>query len=439
MDVASAPKSGSADRPALVDLDVCTRCGMCEQACPTYRLLGVEADSPRGRIFMMKDVAEGRAQVDEFLAEHLYACLGCRACETACPSGVRFGQLLELGRAQVEAKAPPVPGRAGFRFFRDFLTRRLLPNRALTAAFLAPARFISRHKSVRNFLLALPLPARARTMIAMLPAAPRSGGPLPAVIPAAGERRARVGLFLGCVMNELYPHVHAATVRVLRRQGFEIVVPPKQWCCGALNVHAGERTSAKSMARSVIDAFDAAAVEMVVTNSAGCGAMLKEYGELLSDDPQYAERARRFSTTVRDVSEVLRPLSAGDGSLSARTRVTYQDACHLAHAQKIREQPRALLQSIGSVELIEMADSDRCCGAAGLHALTHPEIAARLADEKLDNVVATGAGTVVVCNPGCDMHLRAAIERRGLNLTVRHLLELVDEAYAGTAGTPITR
>jgi glycolate oxidase iron-sulfur subunit len=438
MDVASAPPSAAPDRPALADLDVCTRCGMCEQACPTYRLLGVEADSPRGRIFMMKDVAEERATVDEFLAEHLYACLGCRACETACPSGVRFGHLLELGRAQVEASAPSVPGRAGWRFFRDFLTRRLLPNRALTAALLAPARFISRHRSVRNFLLALPLPARARTMIAMLPDAPPSGGQLPVVIPAAGERRARIGLFLGCVMNELYPHVHAATVRVLRRQGFEIAVPPKQWCCGALNVHAGERTSAKSMARSVIDAFESAAVELVVTNSAGCGAMLKEYGELLHDDPAYADRARRFSAGVRDVTEVLQPLSLGNGSRSGRSRVTYQDACHLAHAQKIREQPRAILRSLDCIEFTEMAGSDRCCGAAGLHALTHPEIAAKLADEKLDNAVATGASTIVVCNPGCDMHLRAAIERRGLALTVRHLLELVDEAYAGAAGTPIT-
>jgi glycolate oxidase iron-sulfur subunit len=438
MDVAGVTNDG-ADRPALVDLDVCTRCGMCEQACPTYRLLGVEADSPRGRIFMMKDVAEGRASVDEFLAEHLYACLGCRACETACPSGVRFGHLLELGRAQVEASAPPVPDRAGWRFFRDFLTRRLLPSRALTSAFLAPARLISRHRFVRDFLLALPLPARARTMIAMLPDAPPSGGRLPSIVPAMGERRARVGMFLGCVMGELYPHVHAATVRVLRRQGYEVAVPPKQWCCGALNVHAGEREGAKSMARSVIDTFESAAVEMVVSNSAGCGAMLKEYGDLLRDDSIYAERARRFSTSVRDVTEVLRPLSAGEGALSRRSRVTYQDACHLAHAQKIREQPRALLQSLGGVELIEMADSDRCCGAAGLHALTHPDIAARLADEKLDNAVATGADTIAVCNPGCDMHLRAAIKRRGLALAVRHVLELADEAYAGAAGTPITR
>ena len=359
--VESAAHAAGSERPTLAELDVCTRCGMCEQACPTYRLLGVEADSPRGRIFMMKDVAEGRATVDAFLAEHLYACLGCRACETACPSGVNFGHLLELGRAQVEAGAPPVPGRTGWRFFRDFLTRRLLPNRALTAAILAPARFISRHRSARRFLLALPLPARMRTMIAMLPDAPVRGGALPATIPAAGERRARVGLFLGCVMNELYPHVHAATVRVLRRQGFEIAVPPNQWCCGALNVHAGERTRAKSMARSVIDAFDAAAVEMIVTNSAGCGAMLKEYGELLCDDPEYAERARRFSTIVRDVTEVLRPLSPGDGAVPGGSRATYQDACHLAHAQKIREQPRALLRSIGRVEFTEMADSDRCC------------------------------------------------------------------------------
>ncbi len=430
--------AASGDRPALADLDVCTRCGMCEQACPTYRLLGVEADSPRGRIFMMKDVAEGRATVDAFQAEHLYACLGCRACETACPSGVRFGHLLELGRAQVEASSPPVPGRAGFRLFRDLVTRRLLPSHALTSTFLAPAKFISRHRGLRNALLSLPLPSRLRTMIAMLPDAPRSGGRLPAVVPADGTRRARVGLFLGCVMSELFAHVHAATVRVLRRQGYEVVVPRGQWCCGALNVHAGERDHARIMARAVIDAFEPAAIDMVVTNSAGCGAMLKEYGDLLRGDPQYAERARLFSAGVRDVTEILQPLTSGEAELPGREKVTYQDACHLAHAQRVREQPRALLRSIAGARFVEMADSDRCCGAAGLHALTHPDVAARLADEKLDNAAATGASTLAVCNPGCDMHLRAAIERRGQALQVRHVVELLDDAYAGALRPPIT-
>lgn len=430
------------DRPATVDLDTCTRCGLCEQACPTFRLLDVEADSPRGRIFMMKDVEQGRAPVDAFLAEHLYTCLGCRACETACPSGVPFGRLLEYGRAQVEAHGELTPQRRGWRFFRRVLTQALLPNRALTRLLLWPARLLQRFPGLRAFARSLPFSARMRTLINMIPDAPGPSPALPETVPAVGERRARVGLFLGCVMNELFAHVHAATVRVLRRQGFEVVVPDAQWCCGALNLHAGERSHARAMARAVIDAFDAARVELIAVNSAGCGAALKEYGELLRDDTEYAERALTFSAAVRDVTELLRPLSPDEieerATAVEEDVVTYQDACHLAHAQGVREAPRALLRSLPGVRLVEMEASDRCCGAAGLNALTHPAMAAALLDEKLTNAIATGAGSIVVCNPGCHMHLRAGIADRGLALRVRHAVELVDEAYAAGAGSPIT-
>ena len=390
---------------------------------------------------MMKDVEQGRAPVDAFLAEHLYTCLGCRACETACPSGVPFGRLLEYGRAQVEAQGELTPSRRGWRTFRGLATERILPNRALTKLVLWPARLIQRFPALRALASALPLPARLKMMVAMIPDAP-SPPPLPETVPAAGERRARVGLFLGCVMNELFAHVHAATVRVLRRQGFEVVIPRAQWCCGALNLHAGERTHARAMARAVIDAFSDARIEFVAVNSAGCGAALKEYGELLRDDPDYSQRAQTFAASVRDVTELLRPLAAPESGESKKTSpatvITYQDACHLAHAQGVREAPRELLRSLPGVRLTEMADPDRCCGAAGLNALTHPEMAAVLLDEKLENASATGAETIVVCNPGCHMHLRAGIARRGLALRVRHAVELLDEAYAAGAGRPIT-
>jgi glycolate oxidase iron-sulfur subunit len=428
------------DKPATVDLDTCTRCGLCEQACPTFRLLGVEADSPRGRIFMMKDVEQGRAPVDDYLAEHLYTCLGCRACETACPSGVPFGRLLEYGRAQVETHGELAPRRRRWRFFRAILTERILPSRALTQLMLWPARLLQRFPGLRSLALSLPLPARLRTMLDMIPDAPSPSPPLPETVPAVGERRARVGLFLGCVMNGLFAHVHAATVRVLRRQGYEVAVPRAQWCCGALNVHAGERAHARAMARAVIDAFEDAGVDQIAVNSAGCGAALKEYGELMRDDPEYSDRARAFSAAVRDVSELLQPFSVAGAAPpdGEATVVTYQDACHLAHGQGVREQPRAILRDLPGVRFIEMAYPDRCCGAAGLNALTHPDMAAALLDEKLNDAATTGAGTIVACNPGCHMHLRAGIARRGMAMRVRHVVELLDEAYAASAGAPIT-
>lgn len=391
---------------------------------------------------MMKDVEQGRAAVDDFLAEHLYTCIGCRACETACPSGVPFGRLLEYGRAQVEAHGDLSPRRRGWRLFRALATEHILPSRALTRLLLWPARMLQRFPGLRAFASSLPLPARMRTLLDMIPDAPSPLPPLPETVPAAAERRGRVGLFLGCVMNELFEHVHVASVRVLRRQGYEVAVPRAQWCCGALNVHAGERDHARAMARSVIDAFAGANVDFIAVNSAGCGAALKEYGELLRDDPEYSESAHAFAASVRDISELLHPFSNAEASGGVQpgdaTVVTYQDACHLAHAQGVREAPRAILRDLPGVRLVEMSNPDRCCGAAGFNALTHPDMAAALLDEKLKAAAATGAGTIVVSNPGCHMHLRAGIARRGMGLRVRHVVELLDDAYAAGAGAPIT-
>jgi glycolate oxidase iron-sulfur subunit len=413
-------------RPQLADLDRCTRCGLCEQACPTYRLEHFEPDSPRGRIFLMKQVAEGRADIDEHLAEHLYRCLGCRACESACPSGVPFGRLLEAGRYQVEMRGDLAPGRGGWPRFRSIAFERVLPTRWLFRALMAPAQWLQRIPGALALARTLPLPRRWTQLVRMLPPSVERAPSDGSVVAAQGERRARVGLFVGCVMGSLFGHVHAATARVLARNGCDVVIVPGQWCCGALNVHAGERDAAARMARANIAAFAGLQLDAIVVNSAGCGAVMKEYPELLAGDAAASD----FSRKVKDVNEFLAELGLRPGLRRLGKRMTYQDACHLAHGQHIRQQPRELLRQIPGCELVEMSQADRCCGAAGVYSLTHPETASRVLAEKLDSLVATGAQVVATANPGCAMQLQAGILDRRLDVTVRHVVELLDEAYA---------
>jgi glycolate oxidase iron-sulfur subunit len=416
-------------KPTLQDLDLCTRCGLCEQACPTYRLDHFEPDSPRGRIFLMKQVAEGRADVDDNLAEHLYRCLGCRACETACPSGVPFGRLLESGRHQVELHGEISAARKGWRRFRSLVFEHVLPTPWLFRALMMPARMLQAIPGALPLAQWLPLPKRLRQLVRMIPPARADDGTEPmragATHPAQGERRARVGLFVGCVMGSLFAQVHKATIRVLTRNGCEVLVVPDQWCCGALNVHAGERDVAARMARANIQAFADLRLDAIVVNSAGCGAVMKEYPELLSDDVAI----RDFSAKVKDVTEFLAELGLRPGMHPLRKRVTYQDACHLAHGQHVREQPRALLRQIPGIEFVEMPHADRCCGAAGVYSLTHPELAERVLSEKLDALGQTRAQVVATANPGCAMQLQAGVLNRGMDVSVRHVVELLDEAY----------
>ena len=412
-------------------LDACTRCGLCLQACPTYRNLKLEADSPRGRVFLLKQVVDGVTDVDATLAEHLYVCLGCRACETACPSGVPFGRLLEYGRSEVERHGEIDASRRGWRIFRRVALEWLLPNPTAFAAAMAPARWLQRFRPLAGVLAALPLPQRVRTLIAMLPReAGRASPPLPERVAPEGERRARVGILAGCIMGMFFGRVHQALVRVLRHNGCEIVVPKGQWCCGALHLHAGDRDRARAMARRNIDAFSAHELDAIVLDSAGCGAAMKEYGELLGDDATYAARAAQFSAKVRDASEFLPALGLRTDFGVVEKKVTYQDACHLLHAQRVRTQPRALLAQIPGVEFVELSGADRCCGAAGIYALTHPLMASQILEEKMANVRLTGASTVVVSNPGCHMQLLAGAARFGPSVRVQHLVELLDEAYA---------
>ncbi|MDQ6779857.1 MAG: heterodisulfide reductase-related iron-sulfur binding cluster [Candidatus Eremiobacteraeota bacterium] len=417
----------------MEDLDRCTRCGLCEQACPTYRLFQFEPDSPRGRIFLMKELALGNSPVTEHLAEHLYQCLGCRACETVCPAGVPYGRLLEHGRAQVEALLPVSPKRRRWRWFRSLAFERLLPRRGLFQALMAPARLLQALPALKRVIAAL-LPERARKLMAMIPEL-GDGEPLQPEYRAQGERRARVALFSGCVMSALFRQTHAATARVLARNGCDVSFVADAWCCGALNIHAGERTEALRMARHNIAAFEAHAVDAIVVNSAGCGAVMKEYAALLRDDERYRDKAQRFSALVKDANEFLCELGLAQTPSALPKRVTYQDACHLAHGQGIRQQPRALLRSIPQLAFVELPYADRCCGAAGIYSLTHPDISQRILDEKLDSIVDSGAEVVTTSNPGCHMQLLAGITNRRLPITVCHVMELLDGAYRQRVST----
>jgi len=417
------------ERPSDEELGRCTRCGLCEQACPTYRELRIEPDSPRGRVFLMKQVADGAASVDAHMAEHLYICLGCRACETACPSGVPYGRLLEYARYQIEQRGEIVPERRGWRRFRHWAFERVLPNERLFKALMAPARLVQRAPGLAALAAAV-LPARLRKLANMIP---RDGsavhGRLPEVIPAEGERRARVGLFVGCVMGALFGHVHEALARVLRHNGCEVVVVRGQWCCGALNVHAGERDQAKQMARRNIDAFEKANCDAIILDSAGCGAAMKEYHELLRFDREYAHRAKDFSAKVKDAAEFLMALGVREDFGEVRKRVTYQDACHLAHGQGVRAQPRALLAKIPGLDYVELEYADRCCGAAGVYNLTQPALSASILNEKVDAIAATRADYLITGNPGCHMQIQAGLIERGLGTRVKHIVEVLDEAY----------
>jgi len=415
----------------MEDFELCTRCGLCEQACPTYRLLHFEPDSPRGRIFLMKEYAQGKAPMSEHLAEHLYACLGCRACETVCPAGVPYGRLLEYGREQVETHLHNAPQRNGWRAFRTIAFERLLPNRALFRALMAPAVLLQRLPALRRFIAAL-LPPRLRRPLQMIPDRLAAAAPLAQKYKAVGERRARVGLFTGCVMNSLFAQTHAATARVLARNGCDVVILPGQWCCGALNLHAGERTHALQMARRNVDVFEKETLDAIIVNSAGCGATMKDYAGLLRDDPAYAARAALFAAKTKDATEFLCELGLRAKMRPLRTRVTYQDACHLAHGQGIRRQPRDLIRSIPELQYVELRNADRCCGAAGVYSLTHPGLAGQILDEKLDAIVDSGAELVVTANPGCQMQLQAGIAQRRLPVRVCHVLDLLDLSYDRT-------
>lgn len=407
------------------DLSRCIHCGFCLQACPTYIELGLEADSPRGRIQLIAALEDGRARPTSSVLQHLDLCLQCRACETACPSGVPYGRIMETARAEiVESRVLPLAWR-----LRIEAMRRVLPHTRRVGILAGLLRFYQRspvRRAVRKSGILGMLPGGAAASEASLPDLPSRGF----VPPSQPDELTRsVAMLVGCVMPEMYPRTHEATVRVLNRLGYRVVFPEHQTCCGALSLHGGDRCFARDLAQRNVDAFLDANVEAVIVNSAGCGSTMKEYDQLLADQPLYRARARRLAGMTRDVLEFVAEHDLGPlGQLDIQ--MTYQDSCHLVHAQRVKTAPRAILKRIPGLELREMGAPDRCCGSAGLYSMVQPEMSRRLLESKMIDVEATGANCIATANPGCMSQLEAGLRARGGHGEVVHVIELLDRAMA---------
>jgi len=413
----------------------CVHCGFCLPTCPTYVLWGEEMDSPRGRIYLMKEGLEGEPMSDS-MVQHWDRCLGCMACVTSCPSGVQYDKLIESTRAQVERRHQ--------RTAKDRALRGLIfsvfPHPRRLRLLRGPLRAIQRSRLDRALRRTGLLERMSPQLAAMESLAPRLGKPerLPERATATGDRRMTVGMLTGCVQGAFFPGVNSATVRVLQAEGCEVVVPRGQGCCGALSVHNGREPEAQKYARALVDTFAEAGVERVVVNAAGCGSTMKEYADLLADDPAYAEPARAFAEKVRDIAELLVELGPVATRHPLRVSVAYHDACHLGHAQGVRTQPRQLLAQIPDLELREVAEGDLCCGSAGIYNILNPEPARELGDRKAANIVATGADLLVTANPGCLMQVTSAIQRSGHPMAMAHTIEVLDASIRGASppGSP---
>jgi glycolate oxidase iron-sulfur subunit len=403
--------------PELSLIDDCVHCGFCLPTCPTYVLWGEEMDSPRGRIVLMKSGHEEGSSVSTELVGHLDNCLGCMACVTACPSGVQYDKLIEDTRGQVERNFSRSPGDRAFRR----LVFALFPHPGRLRA-LAPLMPLAR-ASAR-----LPLPARLRSLARLAPSG-ATRRRLPERFPAEGESRGSVALLQGCVQRVFFNHVNEATARVLAAEGFDVHAPRLPRCCGALQLHTGYDHSATQLAKKTIEAFEA--YDHVVVNAAGCGSAMKDYGHLLREDEGWADRAERFAAKVCDVTELLAEAEPRAKRHPLPMKVAYHDACHLAHAQGVRAQPRELLGAIPELELVEPADWEICCGSAGVYNLVKPEPAAELGERKARNLLDTGADVVAAANPGCAIQISAHSERLGRRLPVRHPMELLHTSIQG--------
>jgi len=413
--------------PRLDLIDDCVHCGFCLPTCPTYVLWGAEADSPRGRIYLMEQGVRGEPMTDSMVV-HFDRCLGCMACVTACPSGVRYDRLIEDTRQQVERRHP--------RNLRERLLRAvifgLFPYPRRLRLLRGPLRAYQA-SGLQRLIDRTGLLGRTPTLATLQSLAPRLARPerLASRLPATGPRRAVVGMITGCVQSVFFPEVNAATARVLAAEGCDVVVPRGQGCCGALSVHNGREAQAQRFARALIDTFTAAQVDFVVVNAAGCGSTLKDYGELLRDDPVYAERAAVLATKVRDLSEILVELGPIATRHSLPITVAYHDACHLAHAQGVRAQPRKLLAAIPGLQLREIADPEICCGSAGVWNVLNPEPARQLGERKARDVLATGADLLVTANPGCLMQVAASVRAAGGSIGLAHTAQVLDASIRG--------
>jgi glycolate oxidase iron-sulfur subunit len=405
------PREGAAMARAV---ETCVHCGFCLPTCPSYRVLGEEMDSPRGRIVLMKQALEGELSIAD-VAPHVDRCLGCLGCVTACPSGVRYDELLTPFRGMVETQTrPPVT------HLRRRALLRLLESPRLFRLAVRAGQLGQRAGSL--------LPAALRPMLGLLPPSLEPARSLPPTVPATGARRARVALLTGCVQQVLAPEINAATARVLSANGIETVVPRGQGCCGALALHAGYAAHARARAETLLRAMPMEGVDAIVTNAAGCGSAMKEYGVLFAGTP-LEERARRFAGLVRDVSEALDEIGlVAAPSLRAPLVAAYHDACHLAHAQGIRAAPRRLLAQVAGLTVREIPDGEVCCGSAGLYNLEHPDVAAALGAAKAEAVIGTGAQAVVTGNVGCLVQVSSHLARAGHALPVLHMMQLLDHA-----------
>ena len=398
----------------------CVHCGLCLPTCPTYRESGSEISSPRGRIYLLRSVAEGRIPLSEAVGDESYLCLGCRACETACPSGVRFGSMLELARAEVETANL----RAGTaKRIERFVLRSLLPHRRRLRFVFSVLAAVQRLRLDR---LLLPLlPRRLRELHPLLPKVPprRDRRRPRKLVRGWGDRRGRVGFLVGCIASELFGHVNAATIRVLACNGFDVVVPRSQGCCGALHAHAGDPKAASELARRNIAAFAEAEVDTIVVNSAGCGAAMREAGRWLPGEGE------AFAAKVRDVAEFLDAAGLRPPDAPIDARVCYDDPCHLVHGQRVAEAPRNLLRQIPGLTLQPHDDPEGCCGAAGIYNLTHPAMSRAVLERKLRSLAEADPDIIATGNPGCLMQIGAGVARLGLRARVVHPIELLDESY----------
>ncbi len=406
--------------PLMTDpISSCVHCGFCLPTCPTYVTMGEEMDSPRGRIFLMKEVLEGKLEV-ELAQPYLDNCLGCQACETACPSGVKYGDLITefRGRMEPERKRPP-----GERLRRDLALRTLPHGKRFRAA--AKAGGVAR--KVRGVV-----PKALRPMVDLLPEKLPAAKPLPPIFRAEGTRRARVALLAGCVQQELDPEIGWAAGRVLARNGVEVIVPTNQGCCGSLAMHSGDSAGARKLARRNLTAFPAD-VDAVITTAAGCGSGMKDYGALFLGEPE-GEAAEGLAARTLDVAEFLAELGLSEAppALAAPRRVAYHDACHLAHAQKITAAPRRLLGEVEGIELLEPAEAELCCGSAGIYNVERPEIAVELGERKARNLLATGADMIASGNIGCLTQLQNQLAALGHRIPALHTVQVLDRAYSRT-------
>ncbi|MCC7339833.1 MAG: 4Fe-4S dicluster domain-containing protein [Bryobacterales bacterium] len=426
--------------PKRQDLDTCVHCGLCLNACPTYRELGLEMDSPRGRIYQMIRVNEGRAELDANYQSHIELCLACRACETACPSGVPYGRLVEAARADLEEHATR-PWKE--RITRDFLFGKVLPSPFWLRLLAAPLylyqrsgleRFVNRAGLLNAFPRLKELAALSPR--ATLPSFFRHYGK---TFPAVGEARYRVAFLGGCMANVSFANLHEATVRVLQRNGCEVVVPDGQTCCGALHVHAGRKDDAQRLASRNIDAMLNGGFDAILTNTAGCGCALKEYGHLLEDDPAHAEAAIQFAGKIKDVNEFLAAIGPVRPEREIQATVTYQDSCHLTHGQKLPLPPRTLLKLVPGLTFKEMPCADHCCGSAGIYNVQHTAMSMALLEKKMGYANGTSAEIIASANPGCLLQLQAGVHLHGSSQRVLHVMEVLDEAYGGKEGVPPAR